>query len=369
MTTSTARRKAAPPIDPDIGYRPGPLGRLGIAVTRHARLTTVVWLLVIVGLGVFAPKVEAQPVRRRLAGQRVRVRRDPRAGPGALRRPGQLRDPGRGEERRRPRDRGHRGRGPRRGHPDPRGGPPGRRRRPAHARRHPQRGRQHRHPARRRRGRHQRDGPRRHRPQGSAPGPLRRRRRGQPDRSLPALVRLQRGQPRGDAEVRDGLVAGDPGHPGAGLRRPGRRRAAADPDPRGPGRLRRLAGPHQRAGAGVDLGDELRDDVRPGPRHRLRAVPRRPLPGRADGAPRERPAGGRGDDGHRRQGGAALRRHGADLPVGRDARALAVVPLDGRRDHARRRLRAGRDADPAAPGAVQARPPHQQVRPDVGAHR
>ena len=58
MTTSTARRKADPPIDPDIGYRPGPLGRLGIAVTRHARLTTVVWLLVIVGLGVFAPKVE-----------------------------------------------------------------------------------------------------------------------------------------------------------------------------------------------------------------------------------------------------------------------------------------------------------------------
>jgi RND superfamily putative drug exporter len=47
-------------IDPLIGYRPGPLGRLGVAVTRHARLTTAVWLLVIAGLGAFAPQVEAQ---------------------------------------------------------------------------------------------------------------------------------------------------------------------------------------------------------------------------------------------------------------------------------------------------------------------
>ncbi len=59
MSTSTTGRHVST-IDPDIGYRPGPLGRLGTAVTRHARLTTVVWLLVIVGLGVFAPKVEAQ---------------------------------------------------------------------------------------------------------------------------------------------------------------------------------------------------------------------------------------------------------------------------------------------------------------------
>ena len=61
----TATRQPAPPtidptIDPTIGYRPGPLGRLGVAVTRHAQLTTVVWLLVIVGLGAFAPKVEAE---------------------------------------------------------------------------------------------------------------------------------------------------------------------------------------------------------------------------------------------------------------------------------------------------------------------
>ncbi|MFC4785773.1 MMPL family transporter [Nocardioides sp. MAHUQ-72] len=60
MSTSTTGRHARPAIDPAIGYRPGPLGRLGVAVTRRARLTTVVWLLVVVGLGVFAPKVEAQ---------------------------------------------------------------------------------------------------------------------------------------------------------------------------------------------------------------------------------------------------------------------------------------------------------------------
>jgi RND superfamily putative drug exporter len=48
------------PADPDgLGYRPGPLGRLGVAVTHHRRLTAVVWLLLVVGLGAFAPKVEA----------------------------------------------------------------------------------------------------------------------------------------------------------------------------------------------------------------------------------------------------------------------------------------------------------------------
>ena len=58
MSTTHPRHAAAP--EPDLGYRPGPLGRLGVAVTRHARLTTVVWLLVIVGLGAFAPRVESE---------------------------------------------------------------------------------------------------------------------------------------------------------------------------------------------------------------------------------------------------------------------------------------------------------------------
>lgn len=59
-TTAHRRAEASPSPDPDLGYRPGPLGRLGVAVTRHARLTTVVWLLVIVGLGAFAPRVESE---------------------------------------------------------------------------------------------------------------------------------------------------------------------------------------------------------------------------------------------------------------------------------------------------------------------
>ena len=60
MSTSATGHHAQPSIDPAIGYRPGPLGRLGVLVTRHARITTVVWLLVIVGLGAFAPRVETQ---------------------------------------------------------------------------------------------------------------------------------------------------------------------------------------------------------------------------------------------------------------------------------------------------------------------
>ncbi len=63
MTSTATRRHAVRPTpasDPDgIGYRPGPLGRLGVWVTHHRRLTAAVWLLLIVGLGAFAPKVEA----------------------------------------------------------------------------------------------------------------------------------------------------------------------------------------------------------------------------------------------------------------------------------------------------------------------
>ena len=59
-TTHNRRHAAATGPEPELGYRPGPLGRLGVAVTRHGRLTTVVWLLVIVGLGAFAPRVESE---------------------------------------------------------------------------------------------------------------------------------------------------------------------------------------------------------------------------------------------------------------------------------------------------------------------
>ncbi|PKH44407.1 putative drug exporter of the RND superfamily [Nocardioides alpinus] len=63
MTSTATRRHAAhrsTASDPDgLGHRPGPLGRLGVWVTHHRRLTAVVWLLLIVGLGAFAPQVEA----------------------------------------------------------------------------------------------------------------------------------------------------------------------------------------------------------------------------------------------------------------------------------------------------------------------
>ncbi|EGD56603.1 putative drug exporter of the RND superfamily [Gordonia neofelifaecis NRRL B-59395] len=38
--------------------RPGPLGRLGIWVTAHGRVVAGAWILIIIGLGVFAPSVE-----------------------------------------------------------------------------------------------------------------------------------------------------------------------------------------------------------------------------------------------------------------------------------------------------------------------
>ena len=60
--TSTATHHHAGRPSPDhdgLGYRPGPLGRLGVWVTHHRRIVAGVWLLLIVGLGAFAPKVEA----------------------------------------------------------------------------------------------------------------------------------------------------------------------------------------------------------------------------------------------------------------------------------------------------------------------
>ena len=59
MTATAPAPSADTAADPEIGYRPGPLGRLGVWVTRHGRVTTGVWLLLIIGLGAFAPRVEA----------------------------------------------------------------------------------------------------------------------------------------------------------------------------------------------------------------------------------------------------------------------------------------------------------------------
>ncbi|GAA1130476.1 MMPL family transporter [Nocardioides aquiterrae] len=62
MTSTATRRHAQTPPDADpygMGYRPGPLGRLGLWVTHHRKATALVWLLLVIGLGAFAPKVEA----------------------------------------------------------------------------------------------------------------------------------------------------------------------------------------------------------------------------------------------------------------------------------------------------------------------
>jgi putative drug exporter of the RND superfamily len=48
------------PVDPGVipGIRPGALGRLGMWVTDHRRLVIAIWVLLVVGLGAFAPAVE-----------------------------------------------------------------------------------------------------------------------------------------------------------------------------------------------------------------------------------------------------------------------------------------------------------------------
>ena len=62
MSTTTESRHAGPPSSSGstrtVNNQPGPLGRLGVWVTEHAKLVTVVWLLTIIGLGAFAPQVE-----------------------------------------------------------------------------------------------------------------------------------------------------------------------------------------------------------------------------------------------------------------------------------------------------------------------
>jgi putative drug exporter of the RND superfamily len=62
MTSTATSRHTDPPLASSEftdGFTPGPLGRLGVWVTRHRKRTALVWLLLIVGLGAFAPQVEA----------------------------------------------------------------------------------------------------------------------------------------------------------------------------------------------------------------------------------------------------------------------------------------------------------------------
>ncbi|RBY96539.1 MMPL family transporter [Blastococcus sp. TF02-8] len=64
MTSSTSARPATDPPStdgpPGTSSRPGPLGRLGLVVSAHRRVVAVVWLLLVVGLGAFAPQVESR---------------------------------------------------------------------------------------------------------------------------------------------------------------------------------------------------------------------------------------------------------------------------------------------------------------------
>ncbi len=61
MSSTATRRPAAASLpDPGFapGFTPGLLGRLGVWVMDHARVTAGVWVLLVVGLGAFAPQVE-----------------------------------------------------------------------------------------------------------------------------------------------------------------------------------------------------------------------------------------------------------------------------------------------------------------------
>ncbi len=160
---------------------------------------------------------------------------------------------------------------------------------------------------RHRRPRPQRDGQRRRRTQVRRRRRHRPRRRSQPHRRPRDVVGLQRSQPQRDAEVGADLLAGDAGDPRPRLRLPGRRRPAADADDRRTRRLRRRPLPRNQAGADLDLGDELRADVRPGAGHRLRPLHRHALPRRSLRPAARARRGSRRDDGHRRQGGPLLR--------------------------------------------------------------
>ncbi|MGA8846262.1 MAG: MMPL family transporter, partial [Nocardioides sp.] len=61
MTTITDRPQHSRGADPTSEtIAAGPLGRLGLAVANHRRLTAAIWVLLVVGLGIFAPRVESE---------------------------------------------------------------------------------------------------------------------------------------------------------------------------------------------------------------------------------------------------------------------------------------------------------------------
>ncbi|WP_278255457.1 hypothetical protein [Nocardioides convexus] len=78
MSTTTAPSKGASP-DFTRGFRPGPLGRLGLWVTNHAKARHRRLAAAHHRTGRLRPPGRAKPLRRRLAGRRLRVGRRARA--------------------------------------------------------------------------------------------------------------------------------------------------------------------------------------------------------------------------------------------------------------------------------------------------
>src|SRR3954447_21412903 len=57
--TTTARNVSSAATEPGSGDTPGRLFRLGTWAATHLRFVLLAWLLVLVGLGLFAPSVES----------------------------------------------------------------------------------------------------------------------------------------------------------------------------------------------------------------------------------------------------------------------------------------------------------------------
>ena len=86
-----ALRRRARAAEPSTPHDVGPIGRLGRYTATHFRTVLVGWLVVAVGLGFFAPRVETALSGRRLGSERVAVGAGAQAHRTRLRRPRQLR--------------------------------------------------------------------------------------------------------------------------------------------------------------------------------------------------------------------------------------------------------------------------------------
>ncbi len=56
--TDLTQRQPTPPLQPSPAHAYGPLGRVGLWTSTHLRVVLVLWAVIGIGLGIFAPKVE-----------------------------------------------------------------------------------------------------------------------------------------------------------------------------------------------------------------------------------------------------------------------------------------------------------------------